>query len=283
MLQTPGEPPDSELKKESIRLPAYPVEELGGLIFAYFGPQPVPLVPHYNFLVGDGEVYITVQGFQNCNWLQCVENGMDPVHPSFTHGGAWPDIMSTEPDLGFHETEWGMVYKAYRKTKEAGLLNYREHHLLMPGVSCGGSGGRYLSGENANTPVSAARWSVPIDDTHTLLMRVRFKPSDNPGKYEGDPFSKRWKPPQAIHRAVQRISGIPTIPSWAIHIPPLHFIEDGMVVDSMPAIADRENENLGPAIDDGIIKLRQMYLREIEKVKRGEDPRALCAIRQKTK
>src|SRR5678816_920243 len=33
-------------------------------------------------------------------------------------------------------------------------------------------------------------------DTHTMLMRVRFKPSDNPGKYEGDPFSRRWKPPQ---------------------------------------------------------------------------------------
>ena len=196
-LQIPGEPADSQLKKESIRLPAYPVEELGGLIFAYFGPQPAPLVPRYNFLVGDGEVYITIQGLQNCNWLQCVENGMDPVHPSFTHGGAWPDIMSTEPELGFHETEWGMVYKAYRKTKEPGMLNYREHHLLMPGVSCGGSGGRYLvRRKQANTPVSAARWSVPIDDTHTLLMRVRFKPSDNPGKYEGDPFSKRWKPPQ---------------------------------------------------------------------------------------
>ena len=107
--QIPGEPPNSELKKESIRLPAYPVEELGGLIFAYFGPQPAPLVPRYNFLVGEGEVYITVQGIQNCNWLQCVENGMDPVHPSFTHGGAWPDIMSTEPELGFHETEWGMA------------------------------------------------------------------------------------------------------------------------------------------------------------------------------
>ncbi|TMA86664.1 MAG: Rieske 2Fe-2S domain-containing protein [Deltaproteobacteria bacterium] len=77
LVQIPGEPADSPLRKENIRLPAYPVEELGGLIFAYFGPQPVPLVPRYNFLVGEGDVYITIQGFQNCNWLQCVENGMD--------------------------------------------------------------------------------------------------------------------------------------------------------------------------------------------------------------
>jgi 5,5'-dehydrodivanillate O-demethylase len=61
------------------------------------------------------------------------------------------------------------------------------------------------------------------------------------------------------------------------NIPPLHFIEDGMVVDSMPAIADRENENLGPRIDEGIIKLRKMYLSEIEKVKVGKDPR--CVVR----
>ena len=31
LLQTPGEPAGSQLKKEAIRLPAYPVEELGGL------------------------------------------------------------------------------------------------------------------------------------------------------------------------------------------------------------------------------------------------------------
>jgi 5,5'-dehydrodivanillate O-demethylase oxygenase subunit len=276
LLQTPGEPPNSPLKKENIRLPSYPVEELSGLIFAYFGPQPAPLVPRYNFLVGEGDVYITIQGFQNCNWLQCVENGMDPVHPSFTHGGAWPDIMSTEPELGFHETEWGLVYKAYRKTKEPGMLNYREHHLLMPGISCGGSGGRYLTGGQAGTPVSAARWSVPIDDTHTLLMRVRFKPSNNPGKYDGDPFSQRWKPPQEFIVPYKEYRDSDN-PELGYNIPPLHFIEDGMVVDSMPPIADRENENLGPAIDDGIIKLRQMYLREIEKVKRGEDPK--CIVR----
>ena len=49
----------------------------------------------------------------------------------------------------------------------------------------------------------------------------------------------------------------------------------------MPPIADRENEHLGPAIDDGIIKLRQMYFREIEKVKRGEDPK--CIVRDPAK
>ncbi|MFQ5916408.1 MAG: Rieske 2Fe-2S domain-containing protein [Candidatus Binatia bacterium] len=281
VLETPGEPRDSQLK-EGIRHLSYPVEELGGLVFTYLGPQPAPLVPRYDFLVGEGEVYLTIQGFQDCNWLQCVENGLDPVHPSFTHGGAWPDIKSTEPDLGFHETVYGLVYKAYRKRQD-GTYNYREHHLLMPGISCGGSGGRYLKGGGAGTPISAARWSVPIDDTHTMLMRARFKPADNPGKYEGDPFTPRWKPsfrPFIEPYKEYRDSDDPVL---GYDIPALHFIEDGMVVDSLPALSDRENENLGPAIDDGIIMLRKMYLEQIEAVKGGRDPKGIIRDPEKNK
>jgi len=273
ILQIPGEPQNSALK-DSIHHLAYPTQELGGLVFAYLGPEPGPLLPRYDFLAGDGEVYVTVQGLQNCNWLQCVENGLDPVHPSFTHGGAWPDIKSTEPDLGFEETAYGLVYKAYRETKEPGKLNYREHHLLMPGISCGGSGGRYLKGESGGTPVSAARWSVPIDDTHTLLMRVRFKPSDNPGSYEGDPFSERWKPPASFiepYKEYQESSH----PTLGYDIPPLHFIEDGMLVDSLGPRVDRENEHLSSIIDEGIILLRKMYLAEIDRLKTGQDPKGI--------
>ena len=222
--------------------------------------------------MGDGETYVTVQGLQDCNWLQCVENGLDPVHPSFTHGGAWPDIRSTEPDLGFEETRWGLVYKAYRKSDKLGEFNYREHHLLMPGISCGGSGGRYLKGASGGTPVSAARWSVPIDDTHTLLMRVRFKPADNPGKYEGDPFSARWKPAKDFIEPYKEYRDSDN-PVLGYDIPPLHFIEDGMVVDSLGPRVDREKENLSSTIDDGIIRLRSMYLREMENVRLGGDPK----------
>ena len=56
-------------------------------------------------------------------------------------------------------------------------------------------------------------------------------------------------------------------------IPPLHFIEDGMVVDSLGPRVDREKENLSSTIDDGIIRLRSMYLREMENVRLGRDPK----------
>src|SRR5437879_13624543 len=107
--------------------------------------------------------------------------------------------MSTDPELGLHETEWGTVYKAYRKTKEPGMLNYREHHLLMPGISCGGSGGRYLNGGQAGTPVSAERWRAPIDNTHTIMARLRLQPCEHPATQQSDPVQRRERPRKAIH------------------------------------------------------------------------------------
>ena len=279
VLEIPGEPEDSKLKEEIDHL-AYPTEELGGFVFTYLGPQPAPLLPRYDFLAGDGEIYITIQGFQNCNWLQCVENGLDPVHVSFTHGGAWPDLRSTEPNLGFEETELGLVYKALRRPKNTDKLNYREHHLLMPGISCGGSGGRYLSGRQSGTALSAARWSVPIDETHTLLMRSRFKPADNPARFEGDPFTERWKPSTPVFEPFKEYKTSEE-PVLGYNIPPLHMIEDGMVIDSIGPVSDRENENLSSVIDEGIIMLRQMYLREIEKVAAGKDPKGIIRDTQK--
>lgn len=273
VLEMPGEP-EHDTFKDSINHPAYQTQELGGLVFAYFGPEPAPLLPRYDFLVGDGDVYLTIQGFQDCHWLQCVENGIDPVHPSFTHGGAWPDIANTEPDLGFHETEFGLVYKAFRKTEKDGTQNYREHHLLMPGISCGGSGGRYLTGKQGGTPVSAARWSVPIDETHTILFRSRFKPADNPAKYDGDPFTERWKPTEPFIQPFKEYRTAET-PELGYDVPPYHFIEDGMVIDSIGPCADRENENLSPVVDGGIIMLREMYLREIKRMQEGEDPKGI--------
>src|SRR5204863_316956 len=40
--------PEARLK-DQIRIKAYPVEELGGLLWAYLGPEPRPLVPDWEF------------------------------------------------------------------------------------------------------------------------------------------------------------------------------------------------------------------------------------------
>ncbi|MGH7810571.1 MAG: Rieske 2Fe-2S domain-containing protein, partial [Candidatus Binatia bacterium] len=44
ILETPGEPADSTFK-ERVRQKAYQLQELAGILFAYLGPEPAPLLP----------------------------------------------------------------------------------------------------------------------------------------------------------------------------------------------------------------------------------------------
>ncbi len=84
-VDQPGEPAFSRFK-DKVKIPSYPVEELAGLVFAYLGPLPAPLLPRWDRLVWDN-VYRVI-GFVKipCNWLQCMENTPDPVHGVFLHG-----------------------------------------------------------------------------------------------------------------------------------------------------------------------------------------------------
>jgi 5,5'-dehydrodivanillate O-demethylase len=267
VLQTPGEPADSRLKDDQNHL-AYPAAELGGLVFVYLGPRPAALLPRFDFVAGEGERHVRILGFSSCNWLQCVENGMDPLHVGFTHGAVWSDL-DVEPETGFEETDWGLVHKAVRPGPRPGTHNYREHHLLMPGISVGGSEQRYMTG-SAGTPPTSARWSVPIDDTHTMILRVSYKPADNPGSYTRVPLEgEAWAPlPIEPYREYKQ-SDTPTL---GYPIPAVISTQDATVVDSLGPIVDRESENLLGDGDYGMRRLRAMYLQAVEAVRAGGDP-----------
>ena len=88
-LETPPEPSDSKYYRE-IRQPAYPVQKLAGLLFAYMGPEPVPLLPRWDALAReDGERWVTIESVIDCNWLQPMENSVDPSHLYWLHGYAF--------------------------------------------------------------------------------------------------------------------------------------------------------------------------------------------------
>ena len=89
--------PDGRFK-EKVRVASYPVEELGGLVFAYLGPQPAPLLPRWEpFQWEDGWSDIGTAELP-CNWLQCMENSLDPVHLEWLHGywGVWQQRQKAE-------------------------------------------------------------------------------------------------------------------------------------------------------------------------------------------
>src|SRR5207249_6321929 len=88
ILEMPGEPADSTFWQR-LRHPAYQVQELGGVIFAYLGPEPAPLLPRYDVLVRDDGVRARRARTVNCNFFQMIENSVDQNHLK------WLDRKST--------------------------------------------------------------------------------------------------------------------------------------------------------------------------------------------
>src|SRR3954447_23618710 len=85
-IETPFEPQES-LMKRTVKLPAYKVERIAGLLFAYMGPAPAPLPPRFDVIAPpDGPRRIQVMPVLDCNWLQAQENSLDPVHVYYLHG-----------------------------------------------------------------------------------------------------------------------------------------------------------------------------------------------------
>ena len=76
--------PSGKLRKQ-VKLKAYPVEEKAGLLWAYMGPEPAPLVPTWEpFTWENGFVQIVLSEVP-CNWFQCQENSIDPIHFEWMH------------------------------------------------------------------------------------------------------------------------------------------------------------------------------------------------------
>src|SRR5919106_1527538 len=84
VLEMPGEPSDSTFK-ERMRHPAYQAQELGGVVFAYLGPEPAPLLPRYDVLVRQDGARAMRARIINCNFLQMIENSVDQHHAKWLH------------------------------------------------------------------------------------------------------------------------------------------------------------------------------------------------------
>ena len=118
-IEMPAEAPDSTFK-DRVKVKAYPVQELGGLIWAYLGPAPVPLIPHWDVLVREKVFREVGQQVVDSNWLQIMENSMDPVHTEWLHGWYSKYVSDRRGEVG--ATARGVDSELYRKELEAGAI-----------------------------------------------------------------------------------------------------------------------------------------------------------------
>lgn len=117
-LDMPLESSHSTLK-DHIRVKAYPVKEMGGLVWAYMGPEPAPLLPPWDlFVIPNCIRQIGVMEL-SCNWLQAQENAGDPTHSAILHGYYFRYILSKGNNP--KELMEGQTQEALRARTELGI------------------------------------------------------------------------------------------------------------------------------------------------------------------
>ncbi len=254
-LEQPAEPAGSTFK-DRIKHVAYPVEALGGLIFAYLGPEPKPLLPRWDVLIWEnGKRWIVKESIIDCNWLQPMENSVDPAHLFWLHGDTAHLARRVKKYGEKHEFipfEFGIKKRRTSlpvTTGEAPQLD--EHPLLFPTTLRHVAPYEDGKGHRHNLQIR-----VPVDDTHTQVFRVNFVPSDvekSPAEIPA-PFrySQLKKGPREYD--MRMVSA-----------------QDSMAWETQGAVTDRTQERLG-AGDEGIILFRKILKEQIENVKKGFDP-----------
>jgi 5,5'-dehydrodivanillate O-demethylase oxygenase subunit len=238
--------------RDKVRIKAYPVEVRAGLIWAYLGPQPAPLVPNWEpFTWKNGFVQIVLADVP-CNWLQCQENSVDPLHFEWMHMN-WSARLAGKEEysprhlkLAFDEFEYGIVYRRIREGMS------EEDPLWKVGRVC--------LWPNALFTGDHFEWRVPIDDENTLSVTWSFSRVPR----EREPYTQEsipaWRGPVRDAESGRWIS---------THV----MNQDFIAWIGQGTVTDRTREHLGSS-DAGIIMMRNRFLKDIEAIARGEDPKA---------
>ena len=186
ILETPGEPPSSNLRN-SFRHGAYPALERDGLVFAYLGPpHEKPEFPNRETFDRDDVEKIPFLVNHGNNWLQTYENMMDPVHSVFLHsrmtGLQLSRAFGEIPHVEYDETQngGGIVYISKRRMPEDKVW-VRHVDFRFPNEAHFGTLFDIGRHEVFFQRVYVTRWIVPHDDTSCTFYGWRFFDKSLPG------------------------------------------------------------------------------------------------------
>jgi 5,5'-dehydrodivanillate O-demethylase len=246
---------------EKAGVTSYPTATLGGLVWAYLGPTPAPLLPNFeNFSWEQGFVELILTELP-CNWFQCHENGMDPVHFEWLHSNGnavrlnpeAPVFAPRHTAIDFLEFEHGFV-----NGREVETENAPEGAFAR--TSSTADGGILCLWPYILASGNTVEFRVPMDDHRTLNITWQYSilPDD---VTVGVPQSEEvpyWYGPLTEPGTDQLITSHTGNQDFAVWI-------------GQGTVTDRSAERLGRS-DKGITLLRRRYLEVLEQVARGEDP-----------
>lgn len=269
------------------------VAEWCDMVWVFFGEQP-PELPQLDFAALPPDHYFVSKKFQQCNWAQAVEGGIDTAHFSYLHAniedgervGLMPSQGANEPPENgryrwmiedampqftvlTHDS--GLVMCAARQADNQQLY-WRMTQFMMPNHSMAPNS---FPGDNhvGNT------W-VPVDDHSCWIYCYAYNPqrplSDKERQAYADGFGifaevdehfvpiRRRENEYLLDRDMQQhgnFTGIAGISE-----------QDAAIADSQGLIADRTRELLGQT-DLGVVRFRKLMLAAADAVQAGETPK----------
>ena len=251
--------PDGRFRQK-VKIDGYAIQELAGVLWAYMGPDPIPSLPRWELLVRENTVRETTFRKLACNWLQCQENSVDPVHLEWLH------VYNTKyrnEQRGVTETFLPSSIRTQRisfETTSFGIQRYRMldgngedhkdwvvgHPMMFPNFNYSSAGIHEF-----------IQYRVPTDDTHTLHVTCYA--------YSAAPGAKA--PPQS--RVPYRYE--PTRDSDGLPRLDLILDQDMAAWESQGELVDRTREHLGES-DRGLLMFRKLLRSQLRVVAEGKDP-----------
>ena len=255
---------DNPSFRATVATTAYPVQALGGLLFAYMGPKDKqPLLPRFEGFVAEGTVRIMGRALLPVNWLQIMENSLDPVHTEWLHGhhyefqkeqqGVKVAISTPHRKIDFREFEFGITKHRLLEGHSEDSDDWRiGHPIVFPNMLAVGNG-------DPRARYHSFQMRVPVDDTHTLHL-----------------WFNAYVPPTGVNtpaalRDKLHVYDVPFRDANGEFIVDNIDGQDMMAWITQGPIADRSREHLG-ASDKGVAMYRRVLRREMKKVVDGGDP-----------
>ena len=267
-IEVPSEPEESGFC-EKIKLKGYPLIKIGDILWTHMGDQDArPPLPTWEFATVPAEQTYSSKRWQESNWLQAMEGGIDSSHVSFLHSGSLKtdplfrgakgnqyNQADKKPIFEVVESDGGLFIGA-RRNAEDGHFYWRVTPWVMPSFT--------MVPPRGDHPVHGHFW-IPIDDENCWAWSFDFHPTralsqeERQAMIDGYGVHNQYVPgtfrplqnrdnDYLMDREAQKrgetYSGV-----WGIGM------QDASLQESMGPIVDRSKENL-VSTDNGIIMAR---------------------------
>jgi len=193
----PSEPPDS-LFKTKVTINAYPTWKAATSSGSTWTARVAAPAAELRMVRAPKTHRGVSKTFEDANYLQALEGGLDTAHSSFAHNEKlgdmnWVRNRDGAPRLDVERTDYGYTYVSTRNLGADGKY-VRVYHYVMPAQQMRGGVTSWTGTGKADVPRLDGHMWVPIDDESTCVFNMIWSYDENvpitPEWYAGD--EARW-------------------------------------------------------------------------------------------